>query len=464
MISIIRRSSPLCLAFSACLALSLAATPAEAQNAAHPDAKPELPDNPYLSYRDPWRWDIKSQLFLKSAVVFKDNLATPGRSINEEVITTLWRPGQFELVFPVVREGGFYWSPNQDIEASIRLDDVEFATSSDGRGSGGSFNLPDQAIDSDNLRIVPKFVQGNDAEYSSWESWDIRGEYRQLHLQHISHIVCADTVFNDNLARQLPWPEAWEPRFAAYLSPVVDTVGEPIPESAENTIGRLVESWIGEGNEPRDGVQLDVVKFLTGKVIEHFTIRGQATEFPRQATGGGSRPSTVVSSNTWGGFIVRPANIIATDPQGSRFDLANLLTSVLRSAGVPARTVICINELESDPLLNTVALVEFAMHDPERDLTFWVPIDINRVRVSGGRSTQFQRKWSYFGTHDGLSHMIPISYYFHPPARYTSYDLPLLYGIRATGTNSTLPGYLVQSLLVDPIVTPATANDRRGND
>ncbi|MCA9276088.1 MAG: hypothetical protein KDA29_08685 [Phycisphaerales bacterium] len=437
--------------------------PASAQNASHPDAKPELPDNPYISFRDPWRWDIKSQLFLKSAVVSRDNLATPGRSINEEVVTTLWTPGQIELVFPVVREGGFYWSPNQDIEAEIRLDDVGTA-SSRGSGRAGSFNFPDQSIDDDNLMILPKFVQGNDAEYSTWQSWDINGEYRQLHLEHTSHIVCADSVFNDQLARQLPWPEHWEPRFAAYLTPVVDTVGQPIPDSAADTIDRLVRGWIGEDTDPRDGVQLDVVKYLTGKVIEHFTVRGQATEFPRQSTGGGSRPSLVVSANTWGGFIVRPANVIANNPQGSRFDLATLLTSVLRSAGVPARTVICINDLEPDQLLNTVALVEFAMHDPERDLTFWVPIDVDRVRLTGGRSSQFQRKWNYFGSHDELSHMIPISYYFHPPARYDSYDLPLLYGIRATGDSNRLPNYMIQSLLVDPIVTPATANDRRGND
>lgn len=451
------RLTMLLLTIGACCA------PASAQNASHPDAKPELPDNPYISFRDPWRWDLNAQLFLKSAVVMKDNISTPGRSINEDVYTTLWQPGRIELVYPVVRHGAYYWSPNQDIDASIRLDDVEFATSNRG-GRAGSFNLPDQPIDDDNLMIVPKFVQGNDAEYSSWESWDIKGEYRQLHLKHTSHIVCADTVFNDQLARQLPWPETWEPRFAAYLAPIVDTVGDPIPESADETIDRLVRSWIGEDTDPRQGVQLDVVKFLTGKVIEHFTVRGQATEFPRQSTGGGSRPSLVVSANTWGGFIVRPANVIANNPQGSRLDLAILLTSVLRSVGVPARTVICINELESDPLLDTVALVEFAMHDPERDLTFWVPVDVNRVRLTGGRSSQYQRKWNYFGSHDELSHMIPISYYFHPPARYLSYDLPMLYGIRAVDKNGVLPGYLIQSLLVDPIVTPATANDRRGND
>ena len=68
-----------------------------------------------------------------------------------------------------------------------------------------------------------------------------------------------------------------------------------------------------------------------------------------------------------------------------------LLVSVLREVGVPARTVICIDQEEQDPLLNTVSLVEFAMHDPQRDITFWVPIDVDRVRVSGARSSQYQR-------------------------------------------------------------------------
>lgn len=446
-----------------CLALGMGAyaSTANAQNSAHPDAEPALPENPYISFREPYRWDVKAQLFLNSANIISDDIRTSGRNYSERVETTQWQPRQVELVYPVVREGSFYWSPNRDVEVSIRFDDVEVLDLYDRQGRLG-LDGPDAPVVQRNAPYTQKFVQGTYAEYTHWESGDIRGSYRQLHLRHDSHIVSADTVFNDNLARQLPWPEAWAPEVGAYLSPIVETVGVPVDDDADETIATLLQYWIGEGIDPKSGPQLDVVKFLTGKVIEYFTIRGQATEFTERTTAGG-RPSFVVSSNTWGGFIVRPADVIAKDPQGSRHDLAVLLTSVLRSAGVPARTVICIDERIEDPLLNTVSLVEFAMHDPERDLSFWVPIDVDRVRVTGGRSSQFQRKWLYFGTHDELNHMIPIAYFFHPPARYQAYDLPLLYGIRSTGEHNTLPNYMIQSLLVDPIVTPSTGRDRKIN-
>lgn len=428
-----------------------------AQSSAHPDAKPVLPDNPYISFRDPWRWDLNAQLFLSSGNVIGDDPQIAGRNNSERVITTQWRPDHIELVYPVVREGSFYWSPNREVQVSIRLDDVEI-------GNMGSRNVQpnldqrDAPAAGQNAPYTQKFVQGTFAEYTHWDSGSIPGMYRQLHLRHVSHIVSADTIFNDDLARKLPWPPKWSPEIAAYLTPVVESVGEPINKDANETIETLLKFWIGQDTDPRAGSQLDVVKFLTGKVIEYFTIRGQATEAARRTTSGG-RSAFVVTSNNWGGFIVRPADAVAKAPQGSRHDLAVLLTSVLRSAGIPARSVICIDERIEDPLLNIVSLVEFAMYDPERDMSFWVPIDIDRVRVSGGRSSQFKRKWLYFGTHDELHNLIPIAYFFHPPARYRAFNLPMLYGIRSTGTKNTLPNYMIQSLLVDPMMTSITGSN-----
>ena len=462
MIQLTRHATISCSLLLGACALAICGSEVSAQNSAHPDAKPVLPENPYLSYRDPWRWDVRSQLFLSSGYILADNPDTPGLSHNETVISTRWTPREIELVFPVVREGSFYWSPNKEVEVSIRFDDVNVGKDVKYLELGVDYPVAENSAP-----IQQKFVDGTFAEYTHWKSGDIRGDYRQLHLKHDSHIVSADTVFNDKLARELPWPDAWAPEANAYLTPIVETVGAPVAPDAEETIDTLVKFWIGEDTDPKSGPQLDVVKFLTGKVIEYITVRGQATEYSARSTAGGfawkdydnNRPSTVVSANTWGGFIARPADVIAREPQGSRFDLATLLTSVLRSVGVPARTVICVNELEDDPLLNAVAMVEFAMHDPERDLTFWVPIDVDRVRLTGGRSSQYQRKWIYFGSHDELSHMIPIAYYIHPPARYEAYHLPLLYGIRSAG-EGRLPEYMIQGLLVDPIVTPATGRDR----
>ena len=35
-------------------------------------------------------------------------------------------------------------------------------------------------------------------------------------------------------------------------------------------------------------------------------------------------------------------------------------------------------------------MVEFAMYDPGLELTFWVPIDVDKLRLNGKRSSQFQ--------------------------------------------------------------------------
>ncbi len=172
---------------SGCLLLSMLwvclgflATQANAQNSAHPDAKPVVPEKPYNSFRDAWRWDVRAQLFLNSANIISDDVRTPGRNYSERVETVLWQPRQVELVYPVVREGSFYWSPNRDVEVSIRFDDVEILNLYDRRGTLG-LDGPDNPVVQLDAPYTQKFVQGTYAEYTHWESGDILGSYRQLH-------------------------------------------------------------------------------------------------------------------------------------------------------------------------------------------------------------------------------------------------------------------------------------------
>lgn len=436
------------------LGVATLVSPARAQNSAHPDAQPVLPENPYLSQRNPWRWDIKAQLFLSAANVLGSHTEPRGR-VFDDIISTNWDTENIELVYPVVREGSFYWSPNKDVDVSVRLDDLDVGEIR--RRDWTTRYRTKPPVDIQDAHIERKYIEGTYSEYTYWNSTGIEGRYRQMHLIHTSHIVVADTVFDDKLARQLPWPQAWGQVARAYLTPIVDSTGAPVAEDADETIRTLLDFWIDD-NDPRSTNELDLVKYLTGKVVEYVTIRGQSTEFPLRTTGGG-RPALAVSSNAYGGFIVRPADEVARDPSGSKHDLATLLTAVLRSAGVPARTVICIDQEIEDPLLNVVSMVEFAMYDPQRELTFWVPIDVDRVRLTGGRSSQFARAWLYFGTHDRLHNYIPVAYYFHPQASYKAYNLPDLYGIRRLSPDTRpMPEYMIQSLLIDPMVSPATAN------
>lgn len=414
------------------IALSTLLSPnALAQVASHPEAKSPMPENPYLKHTDPWRWDVRSQIFLRAS---RQVYYEPGQPItgeNERERTRQWPMQDLEVIYPVLRTGGFYWSPNEETKVSIRVDDVKLK--------------PDP---------VRMYTKGTRAEYTLWRS-DVKDYINAIHLIHDSHIVVADTIFDHKKAQHLPWPDKWDTPTKAFLTPVVDSVGEEVAVDAPDTIKILLDFWV-EDKDPKGISELDLVKFLTGKVIEHVQVRGPPAEF---STRSGNRLSPIFTGGTtWSGFVVRPADVVAREPNGTKHDLATLLTAVLRSAGVPARTVLCVDRTENDVLEKMVSMVEFAMYDPERDFTFWVPIDVDKLRLTGKRAAQYKQWWNYFGTHDELNDYVPVAYYFHPPASYRAYDLPALYGIRSS---SPLPEYIIQAVLIDPQMSPISAPKKK---
>jgi Transglutaminase-like superfamily len=399
-----------------------------AQNAADPEAKPPLAKNPYVKYSDPWRWDIRSQIFLRTGVTYF-NTSEPTRNTEQEQASTVrWPFGDLEVIFPVAREGGFYWSPNLKVTAEMRVGDLK--------------------IDTKPKRL---YTKGTKAEYTSWSTENTEVVVRQIHLTHISHVVVADIEFDQVLARDLAWPDKWNDEANGFLSPVVDSVGFDIAPDAEDTIKALLDFWT-DNHDPKEMNEIDLVKYLTGKVIEHVQIRTPPIE---RSTRSGNRigSAAFVGTGAMSGFVVRSGDIVARNPIGSKHDLATLLCSVLRSAGVPARTLICFNMRETDIIEQMVSMVEFAMYDPERDQTFWIPIDVDRFRLNGRRSAQYLQPWYFLGRNDELNDFVPISYYFHPPASYIAFDLPALYGVRSS---SDLPEYVIQSVLIDPQVSTSS--------
>ena len=410
--------------------MALAASRASAQSASHPEAKSPLPENPYLKHTDPWRWDIRTQVFLSAGVRYFTITDAAKNTYSERLQSIRWWLADLDIVFPVVREGGFYWSPNEDVDASIR--------------SESRVELP---------KPERLYTKATGVEYSSWHT-NIDEYVYQLHIIHNSHIVVADTIFDEKLARNLPWPDPWPSETARFLSPIVDSVGADVASDADDTIKKLLNYWIDD-HDPQSISELDLVKYLTGKVIEHVQVRKPPSEFANQPVRrfGDLNNVNVVAGTSWSGFVVRPADEVAKDPKGTKHDLATLLTSILRSANVPARTLICVDQTSDNEIEKIVSLVEFAMYDPERDITLWIPIDIDRLRLNGKRASQYKQWWNYFGTNDQLNDYVPVAYYFHPPAGYQSYDLPALYGIKSS---MPLPTYAVQTLLIDPIVSPVS--------
>ena len=88
---------------------------ANAQSSAHREAISPMKPNPYLQHQDPWRWDVHTQAFFRAGrVVVSSTGRRPnqGRAASFEEMTSFWSLTNFEFIYPVVLQGGHYWSPN----------------------------------------------------------------------------------------------------------------------------------------------------------------------------------------------------------------------------------------------------------------------------------------------------------------------------------------------------------------
>lgn len=446
-------SNPLVRLISLIAALSvLGLGSASAQSTSHPDAKSPLKPNQYLKHQEPWRWDITSQLILNADLIadrYGNNQDLVYRDTRRDQYTTnSWDLPNFEFIYPVVRDGGFYWSPNEDIESLLRIDETAYTP------EAKVLQTPDSHV-----------------KYAWWRSNQRDKETHELYFSQVSHIVSADTVFSEELAMQIPWPKAWSEDAARFLTPVVDRVTKPIKQEGLDRIEELVKEWT-QNKDPKSIDQISLTKFLTGKVIEHVRVTRGRTEFRQSirpsyqtrfgdVSDGVLQPPIIVPTSTYAGFNVRSADLVALEPEGSELDLTTLLTAVFRQAGVPARTVICFdNGLREEHDKRITAIVEFAMYDPASSQTLWIPVDPIRLRDSGRRSSNFAQRWLYFGTHDRLHDMVPLAYYFHPPVNYKAYGFPSLYGIKTT---PDIGSSVSQYLSIDVMNTPVKAEDFKQN-
>ncbi|MEQ9206627.1 MAG: transglutaminase domain-containing protein [Phycisphaerales bacterium] len=280
-------------------------------------------------------------------------------------------------------------------------------------------------------------------------------------MSQVSHIVSADTVFDERLAKSIPWPKSWPLEAESFLTPVVDQVNDDIDMEGQDRLTMMVDRWL-EGNNPKSIDQVTLVKYLTGKVIEHVRVTRSpeiyAPTVHRQSL------SEVLSdgfssfpSSSWTGFLARSADQIALDPSGSPLDLSSMLVGVLRAAAVPARVVVCYdnsNVLQANERIH--AIVEFAMYDSDRDQLLWIPVDPERLRDNGRRSNTYTQSWEYFGTHDQLHNYVPLAYYFHPPVNYNAFGYPALYGIR---TMPSMEEGISQVISVDVMNSPLRADE-----
>lgn len=173
--------------------------------------------------------------------------------------------------------------------------------------------------------------------------------------------------------------------------------------------------------------------------------------------------------------------------------IANLYVSLLRAAGVPARVVIGTEIASADlaamPDSNLVrrdaaeivfdsvlidgrftdgvrvatrsTLVrfwaEFFLYDERSGRGEWIPVDLHRQRAESSRAPDIDRPWRYFGNHDELDEIVPISSVYAPVEAATVSSIPALWG---WSTDPTRPPHSMRTIMR----FEATGQPRRAND
>ncbi|MBL4590883.1 MAG: transglutaminase domain-containing protein [Phycisphaerales bacterium] len=403
--------------------MGILATNADAQSRKNnpSDLDIELPENPYLSYYRPREWVVHQTVYLLlSQNVYLD------RNFSIQAGKSEVFPEDIEFVYPLVYNSAASWSdPTEKIL--------------------GTFYVNGRQLTVD---PVIRYAPQTNAPYSIW-NFNLRNA-RVLRFTMTTYTTSVDTIFHEKEALKLTWPDEWPTEAKAYLTPIIDSIGTPtsppitaprgtvVTAPDESVITDLVDLWT-DGNDPKQLSPVLLAKYLTAKVVEHIYSNDRSLVVPTTSGFNNSLANNQGVGTTrnfgrsgfYAGFEVRTADQAARSKRGSRHDMTILLTAVLRAAGIPARSVIGIdNEESGDDRVQS--WTEFALYDKDLDLLVWVPIDIDELRGRGIRSSRYKDKWKFFGTSDRLHTIAPVSFYFHPPAAYQSFEVPALYGIRST--------------------------------
>lgn len=396
--------------------------------------------NAYMKYEDPKDWTVGYQVML-----YPDTRAVRSRDDNG------WTYSSFQIVAPIVNSCAFSWADTAEGHQPY----VEFGW----EGANTTLEAP---------RTLN--VKGTTAPYFAVES-ATPFQFKRLYLVVKVPMTSYETTFDETAAWNLPWPAAYPGDAGAWLAH--DPVYDVDDENAGDEVQALLDRWTG-GNDPKKIPPVQLAKYLTASLLEAVRVVGPPAESPvsspidnrdlfdvrRDNNIYRIRTSENVTEHSMrsapslrgalGGLKVQNAAVTARLGTGSEHDLCNLLTAVLRRAGMPARTVIGVDKNENG-LDKVKSWVEFAIVAPDVKDPIWVPIDLWELDGSGRNTRTWQQPWKNFGTSDLLRDVAPLAYHFHPPANYRSYSLPALFGVRA---DTALPDFGTQGVVFNIESTP----------
>ncbi|TVQ31227.1 MAG: transglutaminase domain-containing protein [Phycisphaeraceae bacterium] len=349
---------------------------------------------PVLERIDPQDWTVRAQVFAGSQ---------PLRGRRGIWFGTTFDLERAVIVFPLLKETASSETHVDRIDSELRIDNV---------------------VVDDEVTLMGGFPSGQGL--GRWDVQDVRGQTLRL-IVNIP-MTTWSTRYNEERAMQIDWPTGeWPglPKSALQHQHHVDS-NHPV-------IQRIVDRWTN--GAPKSVPPAMLAKQLAGKTLEHM-----------QPVGQGVVPDRL---GRFGGLEMQGSAEAAIAKRGSPFDLASLLCAVYRAAGLPARVVIgydihqslgqasgivaphpdCgeFRDVPSNiPILH--AWVEFFLYDEAAEEGWWIPVDIVRMRQFSSRAQPMNRPWKFFGTHECLNSMAPLSFHYHPPTTVVALGAPGLWG------------------------------------
>lgn len=351
-------------------------------------ADPRQP-SPYLTLVRKREWTVRAQITLRA-----DHTNPYQRYSNLD----WFRFEHMSMVFPVAQvTGSSVWR-----EGSIE----------------GTLFLAQSMVDDTPELIGPYH---SEAAYARYDARD--GHTRTVRLVHAHEITSWDTVFNEQAALRVPWPEGpWPDEAMSTFGPqeFINPKGQPEPVVVE-----MLMHWT-QGKDPKSISPVLLAKWLAGSVQEYVHLEGDGVNRAYYLAGGSAAE----------GVELKGAGETIRARRGSSHDMACLLAALYRAAGLPARIIIGVDEDPERSSRELRSWVEFCLYDEKLGHVVWIPVDVAKLRARSNRMLALDRPWEYFGTHDELHQIAPFAFHFVPPVDVRSYNSPAFYGWRQTPLNA----------------------------
>lgn len=207
---------------------------------------------------------------------------------------------------------------------------------------------------------------------------------------------CWSSRVDERAAAKIPWPAEWPAEVQEALRP------QPAIESDQPEFRAFVDRVSG-------GKLRSVTPWIAAKELSRATVNAFRV---------------VDAAGSWwiGRTDVGLPLVGAYDPMcagvGSAHDLSAACVAVLRAAGIPARVVLGIAEIQAinDTRVRPQLVTWCEFYLPSAG---WVPFDPVALRGASQGNLPLDRPWPSFGTWDDLNRRVPVAHSFVAPVANT---------------------------------------------